>query len=337
MFRKSVCVRVVFAVGAVSLLTGCATNAVRLQRAETMVSASREAGKQTRVLMEETRQANRSLLVDIVATDPRCRFLEPRMLGGARNLPPDRLCRYAGDRLANSSNDWTFHRINEKDFEPTVEVIRSLAVYLDAVDKVVTRDKLDLTGEITAARDDVQAVYDAAAALGGGGQFPALDSAQEAALSNVFDLLSTLIDESGRVRDLRAIESGDNQKLFERSAKALEQANKKWLERLKGQLVGRKGMLEQRLLAMSKASAAERRPIAEDLLELTETIESIPAMDAALQDVVAAMRESHAGYLDLLFNDDAELTDKEREFIATENHNRVMRALKSFTAIVTAF
>jgi hypothetical protein len=329
---------VIVAAGLAILLGGCALNAVRLQRADTMVAASREAADQTRQLMTQTQIANRELLIDLIATDPNCNPRDMRMIGGDRRLPPQRICRYDGDRLSASDSDWTFNRIGNKDFEPTLVVIKGLSGYLDLVEAVLNRDKLDIAADLTAARDDMQALYDAAVALGGNDSpFPALTTGQETAISNTLGLLSTILDERGRVIDLRRIETRTNQILFSRAVVGLAAANEQWLKRLKGQTEGRIRELRLRLQQLQKASPDQRRPVAEALVTQVDLVDKIPAMSEALKKITTAMATSHEKYIDLLFNDHAELSDEERAFMIKENHDRVMKAIKAFTSLITAF
>ena len=72
-------------------VAGCATNVIRLDRAETMTGAGRAASLATERLMTRARSENRSALVEIVALDPQCSLPEPT-IASQRDYAKRKLC-----------------------------------------------------------------------------------------------------------------------------------------------------------------------------------------------------------------------------------------------------
>jgi hypothetical protein len=315
------------------LTSGCAINAIRLDRAETMVGAGRLAETATSELMQQTRAANREVLIDVVAADPNCMLPRPLIMSGS---PPrgTRYCRPPGaTRLAD---DWEMQRITSRDINATLATIRGLSGYLDLVDSVIKREPIDIAADFGDALADLEAISGAAGALAGADTgLPALSADQKTAIGGALGLLSIILDEKYKVDDLLRIETAENKLLFTDSVTALRTANTTWLTFHKKQLSQRRTLLQNRLDRTQGEVA--RRPLAEALLATIEAQENHAKLAAALADVVDKLEASHTAYLALLFNKNAELSSKERKKLAQLNHDRVMGALRSLTAIIKAF
>lgn len=323
--------------GSVLLLAGCAGDAIRIGRAESMVSAGRAAGEATEGLMQRTRASNREVLIDIVAADPNCNFPRPAIMSGDR--PRGTLyCRPGGFDQQRYPRDWQMQRITERDFKATLGVIGALSGYLDLIDGIVQRDPLDLGAEFANIASDLDTIKGAAEAVSGSTVgIPSLSDDQSDAIDGALDLISTILDERNRVDEMRAVETAENRQLFTDTLTSLRSANRDWATSLERQVRQRRALLEDRLARLSRAGEAQRRPAAEALLTAIEEQESLSRLLPALNDVTDKLQQSHTAYLALLDDPNAELTRAERARLAQLNHDRVMGALRSLTALIRAF
>ena len=193
-------------------------------------------------------------------------------------------------------------------------------------------------GDLAAAESDLRVILGAAqAAAGDSTPLPSLNDAQKGAVSGALDLLSTLADEQARVDDLRTIESAKNRALFATTLMDLHASNTLWLNKYETQLANRQTLLDDQLRRLDRAAPEKRRPVAVALLTAIEEREAVPQLRAALFEVANALGASHNAYLELLDDANAPLSAKERRRKAQVNHDRVIGALKSLTAIIAAF
>lgn len=306
-------------------LTGCATNAIRLDRAATLTSAGRTATDATRAFMETVRIENRESLVDLVAADPSCRLPQPLIAQG-EVVDQTILCRTGPAQRA----DFTMPRLIRRDFAPSLAVIDGLVAYLDAIDAVLAREPIDIPGVV----GDAQATLETISTIAGGS---ALSEEQTAAVAGALTLLNQIVDEAQRVDDLRRIELQQDQAAFAGSVDNLDAANRKWLRSMDAQLDNRRTLLERRLPRIPASDYDRRRAAAADLMMLIERQEALPELTAALAKTVQALRDSHTAYRDLLFGDGRLLTPKERKKAADLTRARLRGALNSLTAIIKAF
>ena len=216
-------------------------------------------------------------------------------------------------------------------------MLKGLAGYLDSVDEVIDGEPLGIDDQIADAYGDLQVLQGAALAVAGSDKPPplALTKDQVDAVTGALALLDTILTEQNRVDQLRTIESVENRTEFEHTRLALEAANDSWLKRLDQQLSYRQTLGESWLDSL--ADPEKRRPAALALIDVLEQREDLPQVRIALEKVTAKFKESHDAYLELLFKQDAALTDKERRKRAQIAHDRVIGALKGLTAILTAF
>jgi hypothetical protein len=337
MLNRYSCARFIFATGSAGLLMSCATNTITLDRADTMVSAGREATGATSALMDRTRAANREILIEIVSLDPACNLPRPVIMSG--NPPTGtRFCRPGGLNNKLHPNDWEMQRITARDLAATLASIRGLAGYLDLIDGVVSRAPLDLGADLAAVHSDLQTIKAAANAVAGKDLgIPDLSDEQKNAITGVFDLISVLIDEKKRVDDLSRIETVEQRQLFDDSVRHLRAANRKWTDNLQTQVSQRRTLFEDRLERLHSAGEAKRRPVVEALLETIEQEEKMGQLRASLDDVTDKLVGAHLAYLTLLDDPGSELTTAEKQKAAKINHDRIMGALKSLTAVLKAF
>lgn len=327
--------RSLYSIILVLVLSGCATNAIRIDRAATMTSAGREATNATRTLMRNVQSENRESLIDLVASDPNCSLPKPIIAQGAIR-PNITLCR-PGDTATGS--DFEVVRLTRRDFGPSLAVIDGLVAYFDAVDAVVTRDPVDLAGTVSEAVATLEGIASDIATVAGqsDANLPALTQAQSAAVSGTLDLLSEIISEANQVSDLRKIELEMDQNAFETSINQLGSANVKWLNGLDVQIDNRRALVARRLPRISATQYDERKRYADQLLTLIERQEQLPQLQAALAKTLLALKETHASYRALLFGDKQQLTLTEKRKAAAITRSRLRGVLSNLANIIRAF
>lgn len=300
-----------------------------------MVESGRIAGAATTSLLEQTRTANREVLLDLVAADPDCSLRRPVIAGPADNRVKQ-FCRRGA--VPGENGAFELKRIVFHDFKPTLAVVAGLAGYLDQVEAVLSRDTIDIGGDLAAAESDLRVILGAVQAVGGDRtSLPELNDAQKGAIGGALELLSTLADERARVDDLRTIESAENRELFATTLVNLHASNTLWLNKYETQIANRETLLAEQLRRLDRATPEKRRPAAAALLKAIEEREAVPKLRAALFEVANALGASHNAYLELLDDANAPLSAQERRRKAQLNHDRVIGALKSLTAIIAAF
>lgn len=319
-------------------LSGCATNAIRLDRAETMTKAGREATGQTRALMDDVRKENRELLIDLIASDPACVVgvdTNPVIAFRKPERGPTQLCRKGG---VKSDGDFVIRRLIREDFAPSLAVIDGLVAYLTAVDAIITRDPIDLEATVSEAYGEIQGIAaDIKAISGSKLAIPELSQPQQEALGSVLSLLSEILDEAKRVGDLRTLENGKDARYFSESHGRLADINERWLRSLRGELRSQRTLLAERLAATRAYQYEKRRALATDQLRLIERTEQIEPLGRALAKTVMALQEAHTDYRSLLFGTSKQLTREEKRKAARITRIRLRAALSSLAKIVTAF
>ncbi len=327
--------RSIYPIALILALSGCATNAIRIDRAATMTSTGREATNATRTLMSNVQSENRESLIDLVASDPNCRLPKPIIAQGASS-PNITLCRPSD--TANGS-DFEVARLMRRDFAPSLAVIDGLVAYFDAVDAVVTRDPIDLAGTVSEAVATLEGIASdiATVASKSDAKIPALTEAQSAAVGGTLDLLGEIISEANQVNDLRKIELEMDQTAFATSIGQLESANVKWLNGLDVQIDSRRALLARRLPRIAAKQYDERRRYADQLLTLIERQEQLPEIQAALAKTLLALKETHASYRALLFGDKRQLTLSEKRKAAAITRSRLRGVLSNLANIIRAF
>lgn len=327
--------RSLYAIALIFALSGCATNAIRIDRAETMTAAGREATNATRTLMRNVQSENRESLIDLVASDPNCSLPKPIIAQGTTD-PNITLCR-PGDTPKGS--DFEVVRLTRRDFGPSLAVIDGLVSYFDAVDAVVTRDPIDIAGTVSEAVATLEGISSDIATIVGkdGAKLAALTEAQSAAVGGTLELLGEIISEANQVSDLRKIELKMDQNAFATNIQQLESANVKWLNGLDVQIDNRKTLVALRLPRISAQQYEERRRYADQLLTLIERHEQIPQLQAALAKTLLALKEAQTSYRALLFGDKRQLTLSEKRKAAAITRSRLRGVLNNLANIIRAF
>lgn len=308
-------------------LSGCATNAIRLDRAGIVSEAGRAAGEGTRGFLDEVTIANREKQIAVAALDPNCRLPTPVLLDPA--VISTRICI---ERDRNPAvGDVPLTRFDSRAFAPTIAVLEGLTAYLDALDEILTRKRPDVGAELDRALAQVQGAAADVATLAGTGAPPAFSADQQAALTGLVSLISTLANEAATVRDLRRLESPEQDKAFADTILALRRVNKGLPVILTNELQQQRSVLE---LVRPRDDARSSRAAE---MRLIEREEAVPALTARLTMVIDELARARAAYVDLLRNDRAKLTPKERTRLIRLNRARLLAALSSLASVRRAF
>jgi hypothetical protein len=315
-------------------LAACATNVIRIDRANTMTAAGRIATDKTRALMDDVRSENRRFLIDLVASDSRCAIgkgVDPIIV-----YPPRKGLRLCRGNAAAGRGDFVVRRLTKTDFAPSLTVIEGLVAYLDAVDAIASRKPLDLDGTIGGAYDDLQGTLDDVATITQSEPLlPALSADQRNAVKGTLDLLGEILDQAVKVDDLRKLERSLNPAAFTTNLAALTTINGRWLDRLDAEVDSRKALVTARLLRTR--SFAERRGLAGEQLGLLEQAEMLQQLELQLARTVTALDTAHAAYVRLLFGTGRDMTLSEKRKAAAITRGRLRTALSSLANLITAF
>lgn len=316
------------------LLSGCATNAIRIDRAATMTDAARAATDATRILMADVQSENREALIDLVTSDPNCRLPTPLIAQG-QTTGSETICRKGNKQ----DNDFRLPRLTRQDFGPSLAVIDGLVTYFDAVDAIITREPADLTDKLLGAQSTLGAIV---ANLGtitdqDDVTLPALTDDQKGAVEDTLSLLGDIIDEAARVDDLRKVEIQLDQAAFAKDIDRLNRINQRWLLIMDVQIDNRLTLIEGRLPRITAKHFEQRRRYAAQQITLIERQEALPELESALSKTVEMLRETHSDYHALLFGDDRSLTLDEKRKTAAITRTRLRGALGRLAAIVGVF
>lgn len=314
------------------LLPSCALNTIRLDRATAMGAAGKAATDGTSKVITDAQAANRDVLINLKAMDQHCDLLKPVIpLGLPR--PGETLCSIG----APQGDDFIIKRWSGVEFAPSLAVVNGIAAYLGAVDAIATRKPVDLAAEVADAEAKLHTVADSATVIAGAPALPALTADQTAAISSTLTLLGGILDEEGRVADLRSFEKDQDQKEFSASLDALRRINDASIAAMDGQLLSQRALLLAQLGRMQHADFETRQAVVASLMATIERDEALPKLRAALNKAVDAFASSHDLYRALLFDSRAPLSQAERQKRAQVAQARVLAALSNLTAIIKAF
>jgi hypothetical protein len=315
-------------------VTGCATNAIRIDRAVTMTKAGRAATDKTREVMKEARQENREFLIDLVASDRNCSPTAP-VIAFPKSPGKGRLC---VGKPRPGSGDFTVRRIMSRDFEPSLAVIDGIVAYLDVVDAVALRKPLDLGATVVGAYEELNGVFaDLETLTGVDNPVPELTSNQLGAVGSILTLLGEIIQEAEKVGELRRIEDNRDRAAFSDSLARLASVNELWLTRLSVQIASRKLLVARQLQLTPASRYDERHNLAAQQMRLIEQGEAIGPLKKALAKTVTVLEEAHRDYRTLLFGSARNMTKDEKRKAAAITRDRLRRALSGLAKAVAAF
>jgi hypothetical protein len=310
-------------------VSGCATNAIELDRAATMSDAGRVAGAATLDMANRSVKANRDTIIEIVTYDPNCKIPRPEIT--LSDKPGIKLC-----DPDDQSDSISFARQTRKDLLPTLAVIEGITSYLDAVDEILAREPIDLVGSLTNAKSDLEAI----STITGGGGKPLLSDEQTAAVTSVSQLVQVLLSEAEKGGDLRELEKNRQKDgaSVEASVKALKTLNTQWFTGLQGYLKTQKTLATTSFEKAPPSDLDRRRAAIARLYDIHDQIESAPELKAKVDELADTFAQAHKEYLELLpAGSKAKLTPAEKRKHAELIKQRVRAALHSLASLVSAF
>lgn len=313
------------------LMSACATNTIRLDRAATMSDAGRTATTATRDLATKAAKANRDAIIEIASFDPNCQLPRPAIFLGKDPSGKIRLCSTGGATTISP-----FVRYTSKDLLPTLSVIEGITAYLDAVDEILAREPIDLVGSLSAAQSDLAAIQ----TIVGADSKPLLDDAQQAAVGQTLELIQTILTEAATVSDLRQLERDrqkDGESLAE-SVEALKQLNNIWAGRFSDAQNVQFALVNEVYRTSPPSDFDKRRASVANQLSIKESAENAPEIQRKIDALAGVFLQAHKDYLELLpAGSKAQLTPAEKRKRANIIKARVRAALQSLAALVTAF
>lgn len=312
-------------------LSGCATNAIRLDRAATMSEAGRTATAASLNLAKKATDANRNAIIEIVSFDPLCVLPQPTIFVGKDKTGQVRLC---PTDVQTASKP--FARFTSKDLLPTLSVIGGITAYLDAIDEILAREPIDLVGSLSAVQADLTAIQ----AIVGADSKPLLDDSQQNAVDQTLTLIGEILSEARTVGDLRELER-DRQKdgaKLEKSVAGLKKLNDTWAGRFSDAQNAQFGIINTFYQTNPPADLEKRRATVANQLNIKEAAENTPEMKRKINVLADIFLQAHKDYLELLpQGSKAKLSPAEKRKRATIIKARVRGALQNLAAIVTAF
>lgn len=313
-------------IAALALLGGCATDAIRVERANTVAAAGKASAESTRGLLREVDTANRQTAIDAATLDPDCELPSP-LIGISRPLVP-LLCR-RGEAIGA---DFTLARLRPRDFAPALATIEGLAVYIGEIDAIVTGATAD-SGAVEAAEGNLTGTLGQMTAAA-----PGVADDKRAAVQGALELLGTIAAEQRQVGDLRRLSTPEATARFDATVAALARDNAVWTKLLDAELAKQLAVTRAALVLLRERDRmGERRMVRERQMIVLERQAELPALRAALDALTAELTAAHAAYQKLLSGGPREFTDDERRRAARLTRTRLIAALKTVSNLVKSF
>lgn len=309
------------------LLAGCATNAIRIDRAHTLSEAGRAASEGTRAYLDIVAAANREKLIAVAALDPNCTL--PDVILRKPNSRSPGLC--VDPSASPPEAGVALTRFNTRAFAPTIVVLNGLTAYLDALDEILTRKRPDVGDELARALADAQGAASDVSALAGVPEAELLSAAQRDALTGLVSLIAALANEAATVDDLRRLETPERSQAFDATMAALRRVQEQLPIILENEIES-----QEKMVAFTRARDDPRANRAAEIA-LIERRESIPALTESFRMTLDELAAARAAYIDLLSNANAKLTPEERAKRVRLQRERLLAALSSLANVRRAF
>lgn len=309
-------------------LAGCATNITRLDRASAMGQAGTAAVAGTKAALAEVEEANREKLIAVAALDPACELPTPVIAAPTRTGVL--VCIPLGDKLI--IGDTPLKRFNSRAFGPSIATLNALAVYLGAVDAILTDKRVDVGAELDEAIVKLQGAAGDIATIVGTELPTSINNEQRAAVAGALTLLSSLINEADTVRDLQRFETSTRDEEFAITISRLGAVNNGLAEVLRQEIEQ-----QEKVLQLTRASAGDARVRRTEEMALLERKERISDLKTALTAALDALVVSRRDYVTLLRDPKALLSKVERKKRSQIAQQRVLSALSAVAKLVTAF
>ncbi len=320
---------------AATLLSGCATNQLRIERAGAVVQEGQPLVTASKALIADIAATSRDASIELALADPLCDWPEIRIATGT---PAASLCDPA------SSSHTTFTRINAGAFAPTVTLIGALSAYVAAVDAVASGATTDERFNLAAARAQLESVAGAV----GVNPIAKLSEDQQKALDGLVALIDTLSREAEQARQLQAIEA--NTPGLRAVTTALRRDLANWanlalvselasLQSVQTLRWQRDRMLrlqpERRGVRRELLGDDARRALLRQRLETENRLAAARALPATLAQAVTDFETAHDSYVNALQN--KALTPENRARLTELTRERLRQSLTLLAQTVAAF
>ena len=327
--------RLALTIAAALTLAGCATNAIRLDRASAMKLAGEQAALGTHAVLAEVHSANREKLVAVAALDPACALPTPVIAAPTRT--DVRVCIPQGS--TPGPGDFPLTRFDARAFGPAIATLEALSTYLGAVDAILTEKQVDVGAELDDAIGKLQGAAGDIATIVGAPAPPGLNDDQRAAVQGALSLVSTLANEAHTVKALRRLDTPEQEQAFADTLAHLRAVNDGLATILSEELQQQRKVLDltRAIPPDPHAQLPDRRADRREEMGLIERGEDIAELKAALATALDALQTSHDDYLALLRDAKAPLTDEEQLKKARLTQERVLAALSSLAKLARAF
>ncbi|WP_277981455.1 hypothetical protein [Sphingomonas phyllosphaerae] len=311
------------ALAAALLLTGCATNAVRIQAASDVSARGREAVSATAAYLDSVEQRRRDAAAALVASDASCLPATPLQIQVPMSAaaPPASLCPEgvtpAPGYAVLSIEVGTSPRAL---LEPRVALLAAVGDYVEALATIVAAPQADTSSELTAFAERVGRVV---AAAGVTDADPATPRGQSlVALAAFAAELAREARTAGKVRAL-VEERGDT---VDEALAELRGEVEGWgrtAARTADDLYGN-ALFRTYLRHRTDLTAEQREQLAARVFAAREAARTGPARAAAVADALALASTAQA---DLRAALSGQLTPTQRRAAAKLNLDRIARAL----------
>jgi hypothetical protein len=324
-------------------LSGCATNALRVDYARTVGEQGKETAAASREFLRRVDLARREANIELVAADPACGLdggakvrQRPRILAKeARGW----LCVPPGWRR----DDFTLYSLQPltPELEPTFDLISALASYAEALTEIVDRKAPDPMKPLLDALATARAVQGTIQAIRNreGGPIPAEDDDRVKAVSGFVGLLTELSHEADQVRVIREVLK-KHPRGVEAVTAALRADLRDWEESRDADASARlliiDAIRDRAVQSNPPVSIGDRREAIVAFHNLQDERSAAakihPALDAALVELDTADKD-----LRRIIVENPNLNAKEKARVAELNRQRIVRALQRVTALITSF
>ena len=321
------------------VLSGCATNAIRLEAAGAVQARSRDAVTATASYFEAIEQRRRDAAAALVASDPSCLPATPLrvQVPVTPTAPAAPLC------LANEAPapGYTAFEIDigsspRAVLEPRIALISAISNYADALAAVLEAPKTDVSAEITAFADQADRLVRFSDFVAGT-DLPDINAAvaseQGQSLVVLIAFASDLAREARQTENVRAlvIERGA---VVDRALASLSVQVTTWgrgAARNADDLYGN-ALFRTYIRNRASLSADQREQLAARVFAAREAAKDGPARAAQVADAIDLAAKAQRGLRDALAS---RLTPQQRRAAARLNIDRITRALGLIASLAT--
>jgi len=327
-----------------ALLSGYATNALRLDYAGDVAAQAETAANASRKFLTDVEKTRTEANLDLIAADPNCtplfvylrRVPDVAAISDPDDPPRGWLCAKQPVAGVTQNDPYSLEPIGNE-LEPTLILIASLGAYGAAINDILEQEGGDAAQDIA----DSVALAGAAenllrSAIGGKRLVPAADDPRLTSITAFVAFLQELQTEQDKVDDLRALvaSSTGNEAII----RDLRDHLRSW------EIARASDVIVQRALAdtimgvalRGETTPGERRalvaPYYQRAADQVTAARLAPALDAVLGELQAADAD-----LRRVLKQNPDLTPAERARVARLNRQRLTRAFNGLADILTAF